>query len=107
MLSRKFRSAKLGIYYILGLDQSGRRVEPAEKPEEKEVSGQTVQHICMNALIQVALIVAFVFQCHHETFPKMVSPPPYPGLGQPGLIDSLNFIVVVMCNQKNNRRASC
>ena len=86
VLGRKLKSAKLGIFYILGLDRSGRRAEPAQKPEEKEVSGQTLKHIIMNALIQIALIVAFVFQCHHETFPKLTSPPDYPGLGQPGMI---------------------
>lgn len=49
-----------------------------------EQSGQTKTHIFMNAVLQVAMTIAFVFNVKHETYPKPPDVMDQPGLGEPG-----------------------
>jgi hypothetical protein len=58
--------------------------EDDQLPETKEQSGQTKLHVFMNACLQIALTIAFVFNVRHEQFPKPPDVADYPGLGDPG-----------------------
>ena len=92
-IKRVFKRLKLGILYITGVNRHGRSEEPEGIPAERETSAQTGTHLVFNALIQIGLIVAFALLCHHEQYPKTVSPPPYPGLGEPGQCAHGLFVV--------------
>ena len=50
----------------------------------KVISGQTPAHVATNILLQIVLIVVFVFGVQHEVFPKPSDVKDYPGLGEPG-----------------------
>ena len=55
-----------------------------EKQKVKVISGQTPLHIVTNILLQIVLILVFVFGVEHEVFPKPSDVKDYPGLGEPG-----------------------
>lgn len=50
----------------------------------KVISGQTPAHIASNIVLQIILIIVFVFGVKHEGFPKVPDVKDYPGLGEPG-----------------------
>jgi len=54
------------------------------KSNNKVISGQTPVHIATNILLQVVLILVFVFGVEHATFPLPADVKDYPGLGEPG-----------------------
>ena len=64
-------------------------VEDEKKKGVSEQSGQTPTHILLNALLQFAMTIAFVFNVKHETFPKPPDVPDPPGLGALGECSSL------------------
>jgi hypothetical protein len=52
--------------------------------KQKVITGQTPAHIAVNVLLQIVLIVVFIFGVEHEVFPKVPDVKDYPGLGEPG-----------------------
>ena len=68
--------------------------------KQKVITGQTPAHIAVNVLLQIVLIVVFIFGVEHEVFPKVPEADCVPRISIPGVVALRRYCGISVLNTR-------